>query len=39
MPNPACVLPFESLDLGVNVGGTVEVASRQEFGIRYRFSP
>ena len=36
--NPGCVLPFESLDLGVNVEGTVEVSSRQAFGIRYRFS-
>lgn len=37
--NPACGLPFESLDMGVSVEGTVEVASRQEFGIRYRFAP
>ena len=37
--NPLCVLPFESLDLGVNVEGTVEVSSRQEFGIRHRFAP
>jgi hypothetical protein len=37
--NPACALPFDSLDMGVTIEGTVEVASRQEFGIRYRFTP
>jgi hypothetical protein len=37
--NPACALPFDGSDLAVNVEGTVEVASRQEFGIRYRFTP
>jgi hypothetical protein len=37
--NAACALPFESLDMAVHVEGTVEVASRQEFGVRYRFTP
>jgi hypothetical protein len=37
--NAACALPFESLNMAVHVEGTVEVASRQEFGVRYRFTP
>jgi hypothetical protein len=33
-----CALPFDSLDLAVTVEGPTEVESRQEFGIRYRFT-
>jgi len=36
--DPGCGLPFESLDMAVTVEGTVEVASRQEFAVRYRFA-
>jgi hypothetical protein len=32
-------LPFDALDMAVTVEGTIDVASRQEFGIRYRFAP
>jgi hypothetical protein len=35
--NAGCVLPFDATDMAVNLEGTTEVASRQEFGIRYRF--
>jgi hypothetical protein len=34
-----CALPFDATDMGVNVEGTTEVESRQEFAIRYRFAP
>ena len=37
--NPSCGLPFEASDMGVNVEGPVQVASRQEFRIAYRFMP
>ena len=37
--NAGCALPFDATDMGVNVEGTIEVASRQEFSIRYRFTP
>jgi hypothetical protein len=36
--DPRCPLPFDSTDLAVTIEGTTEVASRQEFGIRYRFT-
>lgn len=36
--NPACALPFESTDLGINVEGSADASGRQEFGIRYRFA-
>ncbi len=36
--DPACAVPFEATDLAVTLEGTTEVASRQEFGIRYRFA-
>jgi hypothetical protein len=37
--NPACALPFDATDMAVTIEGTIEVASRQEFAIRYRFAP
>lgn len=37
--NAACALPFDVTHMAVTVEGTVEVASRQEFDIRYRFTP
>jgi hypothetical protein len=35
----SCGLPFDVTDMAMNIEGTVEVASRQEFEIRYRFTP
>jgi len=37
--DPKCTLPFETTDLGVNVEGVIGAEGRQEFGIRYRFTP
>jgi hypothetical protein len=37
--NASCALPFDAMNMAVTVEGTVEVASRQEFEIRYRFTP
>lgn len=37
--NASCALPFDVTNMAMNIEGTVEVASRQEFEIRYRFSP
>ncbi len=37
--NAQCGLPFEVTDMAVVVEGTIEVESRQEFTVRYRFSP
>jgi hypothetical protein len=34
-----CALPFEVLNLAVVLEGPVQTASRQEFGVRYRFTP
>jgi hypothetical protein len=35
----SCALPFEVTNMAVNVEGTIEVASRQEFAVRYQFTP
>jgi hypothetical protein len=35
----ACATPFEAAHLAVVVEGTVEVASRQEWSVRYSFQP
>jgi hypothetical protein len=37
--NGVCPLPFDATNMAVNLEGTVEVASRQEYAIRYRFVP
>jgi hypothetical protein len=37
--NASCALPFDVTNMAVTVEGTVEVASRQEFEIRYRLTP
>jgi hypothetical protein len=36
--NASCALPFDVTNMAVTIEGTVEVASRQEFAIRYRFT-
>ena len=37
--NSSCGLPFDVTNMAVNIEGTGEVESRQEFEIRYRFTP
>lgn len=37
--NSVCAVPFDATNMAVAIEGTVEVASRQEFEIKYRFSP
>jgi hypothetical protein len=38
-PNPRCRVPLEFSHLAFNVEGTVEVASRQEWGLSYGLLP
>jgi hypothetical protein len=38
-PTPVPADPIDVITMAVGVEGTVEVASRQEFEIRYRFTP
>jgi hypothetical protein len=38
-PSDACLVPFAITDLAAVLEGTVELASRQEWAIRYTFAP